>query len=357
MLDDCGSTWGLAEYILKLTDQGLEFCLLGRRQLRIHVHYRMGCLGERSELLRAGNPLLEQVDMVNLFRSSAAGLPHSVRDRPHSFQNHVGPLPGHQELTGSCRDQNHHTVSRLELPGLGVPVVETLFGMLGGNEVFSDEGHDSLNSFSHPPYVLDEGALGGALAAQTLGGALAAQTLGGALAARSWTGPAGTTESWTGPAEKQERACEERPQEGAVLELAQEGAVLEQAQEGAVLEQAQEGAVLEQAQEGAVLEQAQEGIVLEQAQEGAQEAQTLRGAREARTLGGAREARTLGGAREERTLGGAREERTLGGAREARTLGGVWEARTLGGAWEAWVPGLGAQQPVVLALLRTAAQG
>ncbi len=57
------------------------------------------------------------------------------------------------------------------------------------------------------------------------------QTLGGALAARSWTGAAGTTESWTGPAEKQERACEERPQEGAVLEQAQEGAVLEQAPE------------------------------------------------------------------------------------------------------------------------------
>ncbi len=32
--------------------------------------------------------------------------------------------------------------------------------------------------------------------------------------------PAGTTESWTGPAKKQERACEERPQEGAVLEQA-----------------------------------------------------------------------------------------------------------------------------------------
>ncbi len=191
MLDDCGSTWGLAEYILKLTDQGLEFCLLGRRQLRIHVHYRMGCLGERSELLGAGNPLLEQVDMVNLFRSSAAGLLHSVRDRPHSFQNHVGPLPGLQELTGSCRDQNHHTVSRLELPGLGVPVVETLFGMLGCNEVFSDEGHDSLNSFSHPPYVLDEGALGGALAAQTLGGALAAQTLGGRSGSAELDGTSG----------------------------------------------------------------------------------------------------------------------------------------------------------------------
>ncbi len=54
----------------------------------------------------------------------------------------------------------------------------------------------------------------------------------------SWTEPAGTTESWTGPVEKQERACEERPQEGAVLELAPEGAVEEQAQEGAVEEQA-----------------------------------------------------------------------------------------------------------------------
>ncbi len=79
--------------------------------------------------------------------------------------------------------------------------------------------------------------------AQRLGGALAAQTLGGALATRSWTGPAGTTESWTGPAEKQERACEELPQEGAVLELAQEGAVEEQAQEGAVLKQALGGAL------------------------------------------------------------------------------------------------------------------
>ncbi len=86
-------------------------------------------------------------------------------------------------------------------------------------------------------------SLVGTREAQTLGGALAAQTLGGALAARSWTGPARTTKSWTGPAEKQERACEERPQEGAVLEPAQEGADLEPAQEGAVLEPTLGGAL------------------------------------------------------------------------------------------------------------------
>ncbi len=108
----------------------------------------MGCLGERRELLGAGNPLLEQGDVVNLFCSLAAGLPHSLRDRPHLFQHRVGPLPGRQELTGSCRDQNHHTISRLELPGLGRPVIETLLGTLGCNEVISDEGHDSVNSLS-----------------------------------------------------------------------------------------------------------------------------------------------------------------------------------------------------------------
>ncbi len=161
MLDDCGFTQGLTEYTLKLTDQGLEFCLLGRRQLRIHVYYRMGCLGVRSELLRAGNPFLEQVDVVNLFCSSTARLPHSLCDWSYLFQYRVGPLPGCQELTGSCRDQNHHPLARLELPGLGRPVVEALLGALGCNEVFSDEGHDSINSFPHPPYVLDEAAVWG----------------------------------------------------------------------------------------------------------------------------------------------------------------------------------------------------
>ncbi len=65
------------------------------------------------------------------------------------------------------------------------------------------------------------------LAGAGTGGLSGSANSRGRSGSASWTGPAGMVESWTGPAEKQERACEERPQEGAVLELAQEGAVLE----------------------------------------------------------------------------------------------------------------------------------
>ncbi len=59
--------------------------------------------------------------------------------------------------------------------------------------------------------------------------AMAGQGTREAMAKLGWPGwirgRAREARSWTGPAEKQEGACEERPQEGTVLEQAQEGAV------------------------------------------------------------------------------------------------------------------------------------
>lgn len=45
------------------------------------------------------------------------------------LENRVGALPGGQKLAGSVENQDHHSISGLELLWLGCPVVVPLLGL------------------------------------------------------------------------------------------------------------------------------------------------------------------------------------------------------------------------------------
>ncbi len=62
---------------------------------------------------------------------------------------------------GRRRDEDQDAVSGLELPWLGRPVVVTLLGFLGFDQMFPYERHDPFNPLPHVPDVLDRRPMGG----------------------------------------------------------------------------------------------------------------------------------------------------------------------------------------------------